>query len=89
MISLGPGRTSHLADQYVSRGLADPTSDEKTKIAKFAQLIVSELPGPVRRGAQIRADLIVGGKATRRGIAYDLNELGIRDDVSMMVTAAR
>ena len=89
MSFFGPGRLNRFADQFLARGVADPASDEKTKIAKFAEFMLGSLSGPAKRAAQTRADLIVGGRATRRGISYDLNELGIRDDVAMMAMATR
>jgi hypothetical protein len=60
---------------------AEPLT-ETAKLARYAESLKSSVGGrpAVANFAARRINLITSGRATFKGIVYDLNELGIRDD---------
>jgi len=60
--------------------------DDRTRLGLLAQLVIDSTPAGRRKSVASRVETIVSGKRTMRGVAFDLNALGIRDDVPMTGT---
>jgi hypothetical protein len=80
-VQFGPGRVLALRDSYEARVKGQARLDERGRISVLGELIKERYAKfPL---VATRVDTIVGGRRTFKGIEYDLQGLGIADNVPM------
>jgi len=84
-VQQGPGWLRKIAAEYGQQEKSIAAGDDRKRLELLSRLLKSTLPQSFVQHATGRMDTIISGQGTLRGIAFDLDSIGIRYDSIVVV----